>query len=92
MQINMAHINAPAAAGGTIDYAVFDARSKSGTNADNDAVLAQLTNNARLAGLKVDQSALAYSEGGRVRFWGTPTLVRHLAECGLPQWTHTINA
>jgi len=90
-RIQFAHINAPAAAGGSIDYAVFDARSTSGTERDNSAVLAQLTMRARLSGLKIDQSALVYSEGGRNMFYGTPALVNHLAECGVPGWTHSID-
>ena len=93
MRINFAHINAPAAAGGSINYAVFDARSTSGTDADNAAVLADLAAKARATlNLDIDQAALAYREHGRLKFWGTRTLVDHLARIGLPRWTHWIDA
>jgi hypothetical protein len=90
MRINFAHNYAPAAAGGRIDYAVFGARSMLGTDEANSAYLARLTIKARLLGLKVDQSALAYEENGGVKFWGNSTLVDHLAGVGLPRWTHWI--
>jgi len=91
MRIDFAHINAPAASGGSIDYAVFDARSASGTTADNSALLLRLTMKARLAGRKIDQSALAYAENGQLKFWGDKNLVAHLSRAGLPQWTHWID-
>lgn len=91
MRINFAHINEPAVGGGSIDYAVFDARSTSGSDHANDAVLLRLTMKARLLGLKIDLSALAYAENGRVRFYGSPKLVEHLAGRGVPQWTNYID-
>jgi hypothetical protein len=91
MQINMAHVRERAAAGGWIDFAVFDARSNSGSNGDNADLLAQLTMRARASGLKVDQSALAFTENGRVAFYGSKHLVDYLSRGGLPRWTHTID-
>lgn len=93
MQINVAHIRARSTSGGPIDFAVFDARSSSGMNSDNDLLLAQLTAKARAAGLKVDQSALAYNHNGRIQFYGSKHLVDHLSQQrGIPGWTHKINA
>jgi hypothetical protein len=93
MQINIAHIRARSTSGGAIDYAVFDARSSSGMSSDNELLLAQLTARARSAGLKVDQSALAYNHNGRTQFFGSRHLVDHLAQQGgVPQWTHKIDA
>lgn len=92
MQINLAHILERATDGTPINVAIFDARSNSGSQTDNSRLLAQLTMKARGAGLKVDQAALAFAESGRIKFFGTPTLVDHLARSGLPSWTHTINA
>jgi hypothetical protein len=91
MNINLAHIRAQAASGGPIDFAVFDARSTNGSDTANSQLLAQLTARAKASGLKVDQSALAYSENGRIRFFGSKHLVDHLSKIGLPRWTHTIS-
>ena len=88
MRISLAHIRAPAASGGYIDFAVFGAESTSG---DNATLLTQLTVKARASGLKIDQSALAYSQGGRIQFYGSRHLVDHLARSGLPRWTHEID-
>jgi len=91
MRINFAHIRHPAAVGGYVDFAVFEARSSSGIQSDNAAVLARLTMKARASGLKVDQSALAFADGGQVRFYGSPPLVEFLSKSGLPRWTHHID-
>lgn len=91
MQINVAHIREQSVSGGPIDYAVFDARSASGSDRDNDELLARLTTKARAANLRVDQAALAFMANGQIRFYGTPSLVSHLATRGVPVWTHTIN-
>ena len=45
-----------------------------------------------MAGYKIDQSALAFVEDGRLRFYGTENLVEFLSKNGLPQWTHWIDA
>jgi len=92
MQINLAHILERATDGTPVNVAVFDARSNSGSQTDNSRLLAQLAMKARGAGLRVDQAALAFTESGRIKFFGTKTLVDHLARSGLPNWTHTINA
>ncbi|USX27269.1 hypothetical protein NHH73_02910 [Oxalobacteraceae bacterium OTU3CINTB1] len=91
MKINLAHIRARAASGGHIDFALFDAKSNSRGDSANRQLLSQLTAKAQASGLKVDQSALAYSENGRIRFFGDRHLVDHLANSGLPNWTHTID-
>lgn len=77
-----------AVGGGWINFAVFDAKSTSG---NNDVLLSQLTANARASGLQVDQSALAYLSGGRIRFYGDRNLVDYLAKSWNPHWTHTID-
>lgn len=91
MKINLAHLRERARSGGWINFAVFDARSPSGTRDDNARLLAQLTTKARIANLHIDQSALAFMSGGRVQFFGSPSLVGYLAQSGLPGWTHTID-
>lgn len=88
MKINMAHLREQAVGGGWINFAVFEAKSTSG---DNDGLLGQLTAKARASGLQVDQSALAYSSGGRTRFHGSRSLVTYLAKGWHPVWTHTID-
>ena len=91
MRVNLAHIRERSTSGGYIDFAVFDAKATSSGDAGNATLLAQLTARARASGLKVDQSALAYSYNGRNQFYGTKNLVDYLANIGLPRWTHEID-
>lgn len=91
MRVNFAHLRERSTAGGWISFAVFDARSTSGSDSDNADLLHQLTNRARASGLKVDQSALAFTELGRVKFFGSKNLVEYLSEAGLPRWTHSMD-
>lgn len=91
MKINLAHIREHSTSGGWIDFAVFDAKSTSGGDSGNATLLSQITAKARASGLKIDQSALAYSENGRIQFYGTKNLVDYLSRSGLPQWTHEID-
>ena len=91
MRINLAHLREPSTSGGWIDFAVFGARSSSGLDSDNAALLARVTAQARSAGYKIDQSALAYDERGQIRFYGDKNLVDYLSQNGLPQWTHSID-
>lgn len=91
MQINFAHLRAPATNGGDINFAVFDARANSNTDAARSSVLDSLTISARSSGLRVDQSALAYTENGRNKFFGDKNLVEHLSRNGIPRWTHKLS-
>ena len=91
MRINFAHIRESSTTGGYIDFAVFEADANSGMDSDRADVLAELTRAARNMGLKVDQSALAFSEHGRIKFYGSQNLVDYLAEMGVPQWTHYLD-
>lgn len=88
MRINFAHLRERAQNGGWIDFAVFDAQSSSGSDSESAILLSQLTAQARANSLKIDQSALAYSSGGRVMFYGSPSLVEFLSKSGVPRWTH----
>jgi len=88
MRTRLAHLRERSTSGGWIDFAVFDAKSTTGSNAE---LLASLTVHARRSGLKVDQAALAYWEGGRVRFYGSKPLVEFLSRSGVPAWTHEID-
>lgn len=92
MNVKLAHLRERSRSGGWINFAVFDARSSSGTRDDNSRLLTQLTAKARSANLRVDQSALAFMSGDRVQFFGSPPLVEYLSKSGLPGWTHTIDA
>jgi hypothetical protein len=89
MRISLAHLRERSAAGGWIDFAVFGAKSTTGSNAE---LLESLTLRARQSGLKVDQAALAFMEGGRVQFYGSRPLVDFLSRNGVPAWTHEIDA
>jgi hypothetical protein len=86
MRINVAHLREQG-----IDFAVFDADASDHTETGRERLLAQLTGAARLAGLKVDKSALAFRTGSGIEFFGTADLVRFLARAGIPGWTHSID-
>lgn len=92
MKINFAHLRERAQSGGWINFAVFEARSNSGTSSDNSTLLANLTMRARSSKLKVDQSALAFSANGRIQFFGSPPLVEYLSRNGLPGWNYSLDA
>jgi len=92
MRVNLAHLRERARSGGWVNFAVFDARASSGSRDDNARLLAQLTAKARGSNLRIDQSALAFSSGGRIQFFGSPPLVDYLSKSGLPGWTHSIDA
>lgn len=87
MKIKMAHLNDQG-----IDFAVFGANARVGTDAARAELLAELTVKARLEGLKVDKSALQYGQGRQIRFYGTPDLVNYLASIGgVRHWTHQMD-
>ena len=88
MKINMAHLRERSRTGGYINFAVFDAKSTSNNNRE---LLHQLTQKAHANGLKVDQSALAYNENGRTKFFGDKNLVDYLSNDFYNQWTHTLD-
>lgn len=88
MKINMAHLRERSTMGGYINFVVFDAKSTSNNNSE---LLHQLTQKARANGLQVDQSALAYQENGRVKFFGNKNLVGYLSNNFSNQWTHTLD-
>lgn len=91
MRINYAYLSERSTSGGRINFAVFEARSVSGTDSANSEVLARLTAKARSAGQRIDQAALAFQEHGRIRFFGDRKLVEYLSKVGVPRWTHTID-
>lgn len=86
MTINMAHLQDQG-----INFAVFEADAVCRTQSGRQKLLAQLTARARASGLRVDKSALAFEEFGRICFFGTPDLVRYLSGGRVPSWTHTID-
>jgi len=91
MKVNLAHLRERTRSGGWINFAVFDARSSSGSREDNTQLLAQLTLRARVSNLRIEQSALAFQSGGRIQFFGTPSLVEYLSQSWVPHWTHSID-
>jgi hypothetical protein len=86
MQIEMAHLRTQG-----IDFAVFNAEATNHSNEGRSRLLGQLVAAARRNGLKIDKAALAFSEFGRTKFYGTPDLVRFLSGSGVPRWTHTLS-
>lgn len=86
MTIRMAHLQTQG-----VDFVVFDADARTRTPAGRAELLARLTREARMQGLKIDKAALAFSEFGQTRFYGTPDLVRYLAANGVVRWTHSLS-
>ena len=85
MTINVAHLRTQG-----IDFVVADADATTGLESDRNALLSRIVTIARRSGLKVQKAALAFSDGGRLTYFGTPDLVKFLAENGVPRWTHTL--
>jgi len=85
MKIRLAHIRTQG-----IDFAVFGADAASHLNRDRESLLTELISMARMKGLKVDKAALAFQQGVRTSYYGTPDLVRFLSKNGVRRWTHTL--
>jgi len=92
MKIELAHLREKSTSGGWIDFAIFNAKSTTGSDSDNAALLSELTGKARASGLKIDQAALVYRQAGQNRFYGDKNLVNYLSKRGVPRWTHKIDA
>ncbi len=86
VKINLAHVRIQG-----INCAIFDANARVGTDSERARVLADLTARARLTGLRVEKSALAFSEAGSLRFYGTRDLVNYLAKQPFVRWTYTLD-
>lgn len=91
MRINFAHLRERSTSGGDINFIVFEANATNGSDSGRSQVLQDLTMRARRQGLRVDQSALAYTENGRIRFYGSRNLVDYLSRRALPHWTHSMD-
>ena len=87
MQIRAAHLRHQG-----ISFAVFGADARTHMSTDRADLLARLVFAARTSlNWRVDKAALAFTEGSRVTFYGTPDLVNFLSRSGPPGWTHTIS-
>ena len=87
MRVNFAHLKHKSAAG-DVSFAVFEARSNSGSDKDNKKLLEDLVKHAQGIGLRVEEAALVFREGERIKFWGNMSLVELLSKGGVPKWTH----
>ncbi len=87
----MAHFRQETSNEDFMDFAVFDAKSESGSESDNLKLLNDLTDNARLNNLKVDQAVLFFKKDDEVRFYGSTELAKYLSKVGFPKWTHEID-
>ena len=85
MQINVAHVNIQGQ-----NCLICEANAKDHTDSTRSTLLAQLTAAARAQNLRVEKSALAFSEHGRLQFYGSRDLVGFLANNSLPRWTHKL--
>jgi hypothetical protein len=85
MKLKVAHLRTQG-----IDFLVADADARTRLENDRNILLSRIVVIARRSGLKVDKGALAFTEGGRTVYFGTPDLVNFLARQGVPRWTHTL--
>ncbi len=90
MKVHLAHLSERKILGGWTDFAVFNARTQTGTEDKNRELLGKLTETARSAGYKIDHAALAFRQNGRLRYYGPGNIVDYLSRHGVPRWTGTI--
>jgi curli biogenesis system outer membrane secretion channel CsgG len=87
MKVNVGHFRQETSDGGFIDFAVFDARTESGTEKDNLELLNNLIRaTVQLKNLKIDRAALVFKRDGEIRFYGSKDLVDFLSKHGFPKW------
>ena len=86
MRIEVAHLQTQG-----ISFAVFAADARTGNASDRQALLNDLVRRARRNRLRVDKAALAFEEFGRLTYFGTPDLVKHLSSHGVGRWTHILD-
>ncbi|MFP3983713.1 MAG: hypothetical protein ACLFV2_08510 [Desulfurivibrionaceae bacterium] len=91
MKVNIAHLSDRSTFGGWINFAVFNARTQSGSEAGNRELLRELTAGARKAGYKIDHAALVYRQEGRIRYYGSKKAVNYLLRYGVPRWNGTLD-
>jgi hypothetical protein len=76
---------------GDVGTAVFAAGQPDRSDRDRDRLLAELSQHARRAGLKVDRAALAYPDPfGWLTVYGPPAVVDRVARLGDIPWTHEL--
>ncbi|MDG2091005.1 MAG: hypothetical protein P8J61_07890 [Gammaproteobacteria bacterium] len=89
--VNLAHFRQQTATGDFIDFAIFDAKTESGNESDNLALLNNLTQSAiQMKKLKIDQAALVFKKNDELRFYGSTDLINYISRAGIPKWTHTL--
>ena len=90
MQVRFAHLRERSNSGGWINFVVFATDAMNTSNAGRQQLLAQLVARAGPQ-LRIDQAALAFQEGGRTKYFGSPNLVDFLSKNGVSRWTHSID-
>jgi hypothetical protein len=89
MQVRVAFMSQPSTDGSAKRFVVFDARAADG---NNQALLRQLSEKAKHAGMDFDWAALAFMQGNRVAYYGSPALTQYLVRTKwVPSWTHTLD-
>ena len=92
MTIKFAHLRELSTTGVYVDFAVFHANATNGSDIERAEILEDLTTRARLGmRLKIDASALVFTEGGRTRTYGDHFVIDYLSKRGVPRPTHYID-
>lgn len=90
VKVNLAHLRQKNQYDEWVNFAIFDACSESGTEADNLTLLKNLTLCAQQKKLKIDMATLYFYRGNDISYYGSTELVNYLKDAGMPTWTHTI--
>lgn len=87
MEINIAQIRERSISRGWTDFVVFEVPSGQYSDIELYDLLLELTGKAQASGIRVDRSALTYSDS-EVKYYGDRSLVNYLSRMGIPQWTN----
>tara|TARA_B110000967_G_C18500592_1_gene371336 strand:- start:137 stop:409 length:273 start_codon:yes stop_codon:yes gene_type:complete len=89
MQVKVAFMSQPSTDGSAKRFVVFEARSAGG---DNQALLRQLSEKAKHAGMDFEWAALAFMQNHQITYFGSPALTQYLVKTKwVPSWTHTFD-
>ena len=89
MQVRVAFMSQASTDGSAKRYVVFDARAADG---NNQALLRGLSEKAKHAGMDFHWAALAFMQGDRIGYFGSPGLTQYLVKTKwVPSWTHTLD-
>ena len=89
MQVKVAFMSQSSTDGSAKRFVVFEAWSADG---NNQALLRQLSEKAKHAGMDFAWAALAFIQVNQIDYFGSPALTQYLIKTKwVPSWTHTFD-